>query len=115
MSLGLFTGVITFYVLYIVLPSTKEERKLTRLNWILLLQNLVYGSSLSGILYPGAGWMNPQSVEGKPQLYGFPVLVAFAWGGWWVERRRILSSIGGGGKKAQEGICGVRCSVQSVE
>jgi hypothetical protein len=91
MSMGLFTGLITFYILYSVLPSTKHaQTQLLHLNWLLLLQNLVYLSSLSGILYPGAGWTDPEFGAGKPQLYGFPVLVAVAWCGWYVERRRIL-------------------------
>jgi hypothetical protein len=91
MSMGLFTGLITFYILYSVLPNTKSpQTQLLHLNWILLLQNMVYLSSLSGILYPGAGWTDPEFGEEKPQLYGFPVLVALAWGGWYMERRRIL-------------------------
>jgi hypothetical protein len=95
MSMGLFTGLISFYILYSVLPVTKSpQSQLLHLNWVLLLQNMVYLSSLSGILYPGAGWTDPEFGEGKPQLHGFPVLVALAWGGWYVERRRILGSAG---------------------
>jgi hypothetical protein len=62
-----------------------------------VLQNLVYLSSLSGILYPGAGWMDPEFGEGRPQLFGFPVFVGLCWVGWWMERNRI-----GGGKLGKE-------------
>lgn len=95
MSIGLFIGVITFYMLFIVVPSTSSAREQKiHLAWVLVLQNLVYVSSLSGILYPGAGWMDPQFGEGKPQAYGFPVLVGLVWMGWWVERGR-LDRVGG--------------------
>lgn len=90
MSIGLFIGLITFYTLYSLVPSTTsvKEQKL-HLTWVLVLQNLVYLSSLSGILYPGAGWMDPQFGEEKPQLYGFPVLVGLCWVGWWLENTRL--------------------------
>jgi cobalamin synthase len=95
MSMGLFTSLITFYILYFVLPSVSlsPQTQLIHLNWILLLQNMLYLSSLSGILYPGAGWMDPEFGEGKPQLYGALVLVMLAWVGWWVERRRVLWAV----------------------
>lgn len=90
MSIGLFIGLITFYIMYFLLPSTEsvKEQKL-HLTWVLVLQNLVYLSSLSGILYPGAGWTDPQFGEGKPQLYGFPVFVALTWVGWRLEIGRL--------------------------
>lgn len=49
----------------------------------------MYLSSLSGILYPGAGWTDPEFGDDKPQLYVFPWLVVVCWVGWYVERRRI--------------------------
>lgn len=90
MSIGLFIGLITFYVLYVVLPSATSirEQKL-HLKWVLVLQNLVYLSSLSGILYPGAGWMDPQFGDGRPQLYGFPVVLGVCWVGWGLEVSRM--------------------------
>ena len=96
MSMGLFSGLITFYVLFAILPSTPSpQQQLTHLTWVLVLQTLIYTSSLTGILYPGAGWMDPQFGDGRPQLYGFPVIVAVGWIGWGVERRRLR----GGGKR----------------
>jgi hypothetical protein len=76
MSLGLFIGLTTYYTLFFLLPRTASaSAQQTHLNWILVLQNLVYLSSLSGILYPGAGWTDPEFGEGKPQMFVFPVLV----------------------------------------
>ena len=49
----------------------------------------MYLSSLSGILYPGAGWADPEFGDDKPQLYVFPWLVVGCWIGWYLERRRI--------------------------
>lgn len=45
-------------------------------------------SSLSGILYPGAGWSDEEE-GGRPQLFVFPVLVVVTWVGWWMERGRL--------------------------
>ncbi|KAG9653764.1 hypothetical protein KCU95_g366, partial [Aureobasidium melanogenum] len=75
MSLGLFVGLITLYILFILLPSpsTTPDTKKVHLTWVLVLQNLVYLSSLSGILYPGAGWTDPEFGDEKPQfgIYGW--------------------------------------------
>jgi hypothetical protein len=73
MSMGLFTGLVTFYILFILMPATPSStQQITHLTWVLVLQTLIYTS--------------------KPQLYGFPVFVVLAWVGWGVERRRILSA-----------------------
>jgi hypothetical protein len=90
MSMGAFIGLLTFYIILSLLPSSisVKEQKI-HLTWILVLQNLIYLSSLSGILYPGAAWMDPQFGEGKPQLYGFPGLLVSLWGGWGLEMRRL--------------------------
>ncbi|KAH0285416.1 hypothetical protein M436DRAFT_56006 [Aureobasidium namibiae CBS 147.97] len=91
MSLGLFTGLITYFCLFFLLPATSSPTHQTlHLSWVLVLQNLVYLSSLSGILYPGSGWTDPEFGEGKPQMFVFPVLVGVTWVGWWVERKRIV-------------------------
>lgn len=90
MSMGLFIGIITFYILYITIPSTSSTTlQLTHLTWVAVLQTLIYGSSLSGILYPGAKWMDPEFGDGSPQLYGFPIFVGLVWVGWGIERRRL--------------------------
>lgn len=90
MTMGAFIGLITFYTIFVLLPSTSsaKEQKL-HLTWVLVLQNMIYLSSLSGILYPGAGWMDPQFGDGRPQLNGFPVILVVLWGAWGVEMRRL--------------------------
>ncbi|KAF1842701.1 uncharacterized protein K460DRAFT_367660 [Cucurbitaria berberidis CBS 394.84] len=91
MSMGLFIGLITWYTLYFLLPSIQSPLlQLAHLHWVVVLQSLIYISSLTGILYPGALWMDPQFGEGSPQLYGFPVFVGLAWVGWYIERQRLL-------------------------
>lgn len=88
--MGLFTGLITFYTLYSVLPNTSSPAvQLSHLTWIAVLQSMFHLSSLSGILYPGAMWMDPEFGDGKPQLFGFPVFVTIVWVGWGLERARI--------------------------
>lgn len=90
MTIGLFAGLITPYVLFVLEPSAAApEVKRAHLGWVLALQNIVYLSSLSGILYPGAGWTDPQFGDARPQFYAFPVLVVLVWVGWWVEVRRV--------------------------
>jgi hypothetical protein len=95
MSLGLFTGLISIYILHVYSPASSDIRS-ANLTWIAILHTLYYGSSLSGILYPGAGWMDPEFGEESPQLYGFPVLIGLVWTGWWFESRRITAQSAGG-------------------
>lgn len=90
MSIGLFIGLITHYTLFVLIPQTSVRQQRIHLNWILLLQNLTYLSSLSGILYPGAGWTDPEFGDRKVQLYVFPVLIGMCWFGWYVEMKRIV-------------------------
>lgn len=93
MTLGLFTGLITFYVLLVHLPrsstAVSAQNQITHLTWVTVLQSMMYLSSLSGILYPGALWMDPEFGDGKPQLYVFPWIVGVLWVGWAVERRSL--------------------------
>ena len=90
MSLGLFVGVATYFTLFVIIPRTSSQTlQSLHLDWVLGLQNLVYLSSLSGILYPGAGWTDPEFGEERPQLFVFPVLVVVCWVGWWLERERL--------------------------
>jgi hypothetical protein len=100
MSLGLFVGLITLFTLYVVLPhpETTPKLEIVHLSWVLLLQNVVYLSSLSGILYPGAAWEDPEFGERRRQLFAFPVLVGLCWVGWGLERRRLGGMEGRKGK-----------------
>jgi hypothetical protein len=100
MTIGLFTGLITPYVLFVLEPRAVEpEVKRAHLGWVLVLQNMVYLSSLSGILYPGAGWTDLKVGGGRPQFYVFPVLVVLVWVGWWGEVRRVGRMGRGGGRE----------------
>ncbi|EAT87858.1 hypothetical protein HBI56_092240 [Parastagonospora nodorum] len=89
MSMGLFTGLITLYVLHFSRSTFSPDVQIANLTWICVLHTVYYGSSLSGILYPGAQWMDPEFGEGSPQLYGFPVLIGIVWIGWALEKGRI--------------------------
>lgn len=89
-SIGLSIGLVTFYVIYSIIPSASSPKEQSlHLTWALMLQNLVYLSSLNGIMYPGAGWMDHRIGDGKPQLYGFPVLVGLTWVEWFLETSRL--------------------------
>lgn len=90
MTMGLFIGLITFFTLYAIIPrSSSPQTQTIHLTWIVLLQSLIYLSSLSGILYPGAAWEDPEFGSRSPQLYAFPVLVGLCWLGWYIETRRF--------------------------
>lgn len=95
MSISLFAGLINWYTLYSVLPSLEDSPRvqLAHLNWVAALPSLIFISSLTGIMYPGAGWTDPEFGESREQLYMFPVIVGLAWVGWYIERRRLLGLI----------------------
>lgn len=68
-------------MLFVLEPgAAAPEAKRAHLGWVLALRNIVYLSSLSGILYPGAGWRDPRFGDGRPRFYAFPVLVGLVWG-----------------------------------
>ncbi|KAF2442428.1 hypothetical protein P171DRAFT_474796 [Karstenula rhodostoma CBS 690.94] len=86
MSTGLLIGLLTLY--YTHTARAASEKKV-HLNFVLVLVHLYYVPALSGILYPGALWMDPEFGNGAPQLRGFSGLLAVAWGAWWLERRKL--------------------------
>jgi hypothetical protein len=86
MSTGLLIGVLILY--YTHAAQAAKERKIY-LNFVLMLVHLYYLPALSGILYPGAMWMDPEFGSDAPQLKGFSGLLAVAWGAWWLEKRRL--------------------------
>ncbi|KAL5389585.1 hypothetical protein PMIN03_010122 [Paraphaeosphaeria minitans] len=88
MSTGLFIGLLVFYYTHTAqAPSVKK----IYLNFVLVLVHLYYVPALSGILYPGALWMDPEFGTDAPQLRGFGGLLIVAWCAWWLERRRFGS------------------------
>ncbi|PSN63051.1 hypothetical protein BS50DRAFT_637600 [Corynespora cassiicola Philippines] len=107
MTTGLLIGALALYYLHSPLPaapyssspsksastSISAALQTSRLNFVLALLHLYYLPALSGILYPGAAWMDPEFGEGRPQLFGFPVFLMVSWVGWWMERERISRAI----------------------
>jgi hypothetical protein len=92
MSLGAFLGASILYYLYLASPSS-HQIQLTHLNFMLLLVHAYYVPAASGILYPGAAWMDPEFGDGRPQMYVFPAFLAIAWVGWLLERGRVLGEM----------------------
>lgn len=91
MSTGLMLGLCIFYYLYKPIPSgaLRSYAAHSNVNIVLLFIHIYYVPSLSGGLYPGALFMDPEFGEGKPQLYGFSALLGIAWVAWAVEKRRL--------------------------
>ncbi|KAF2109411.1 hypothetical protein BDV96DRAFT_585541 [Lophiotrema nucula] len=92
MSTGLFLGTLALYYLFLKpaspsTPTTTNEK--SNANHALLFIHIYYLPSLSGILYPGALFVDPEFGEGKPQVYLFSFLLSVAWLGWWFESRRL--------------------------
>ncbi|ORY09421.1 hypothetical protein BCR34DRAFT_487196 [Clohesyomyces aquaticus] len=101
MTTGALLGLLSLYYLHSPAASHSPAlHPLSALNHALLFLHLYYVPALSGILYPGADWMDPEFGEGRPQLYFFSVVLAVAWVGWWIEKRRIEGVVGKEGKGA---------------
>jgi hypothetical protein len=101
MSLGAFLGLSMLYYLYASprisdtsspssTTSASTSLRLAHLNFVLLLLHAYYLPAMSGILYPGAAWMDPEFGCGSPQLKLFPGMLAAGWVGWYGERRRVM-------------------------
>lgn len=102
MSTGLLLGALTVYsVLHTPSPVTSKSTDLAlrlhldlqSLNLALVFIHLYYIPALSGILYPGAKWADPEFGDSKPQVALFPAVLAIAWISWLVERRRLQSAM----------------------
>jgi len=107
MSLGAFLGLAMLYYLHFASsspspsPSTSKadlRLRLTHLNFVLLMVHAYYVPAASGILYPGAAWMDPEFGDGAPQMIVFPMVLGLGWVGWWVERGRVLRETEAGRK-----------------
>ena len=93
MTTGLLLGLLSLYYLHFAprLPtpsctSIHLERHNHNLNLSLLFLHLYYIPSLSGILYPGAAWEDPEFGASRKQLWAFSGIISLAWGAWWMER-----------------------------
>ena len=88
MSTGLLLGLLIGYYTYLARPQSTAVKK-SHVNFVLVLVHLYYVPALSGILYPGADWTDPEFGERPKQAEVFSGLVILAWVGWWVERRGL--------------------------
>ncbi|OAP57728.1 hypothetical protein AYL99_08466 [Fonsecaea erecta] len=57
-----------------------------------VLGSLYWVTGLSGILYPGTKWTDPEFGEGAPQAPIFVASAVLVWCGWWLEMRRLAKT-----------------------
>lgn len=87
MSTGLALGLSALYFLY-RRPSASSSLA-HNLNIAIFLIHLYYIPCLSGGLYPGALFLDPEFGEGRPQIWIFSVIMGVSWAGWWIARKGI--------------------------
>lgn len=87
MSTGLVCGISSLYFLH-KRPSLSSTPAYN-LNISLFLIHLYFLSSLSGGLYPGARFMDPEfgAENDRPQIWGFGGILGISWVGWFCVRR----------------------------
>lgn len=90
MSMGLCLGLCTAYFTWRRKPTIEVER--ADLFVAGLLGSLYWITGVSAGLYPGTLFIDPEFGEGHPQAYGFTVLAAMSWLGYWLEIRRLNGS-----------------------
>ena len=54
-----------------------------------VLGSVYWVTGMSGILYPGTLWVDPEFGTGAPQVPIFVASVVVAWAGWALEMRRL--------------------------
>jgi len=94
MSLGLCLGVLTGYFAWRPVFNSKSpgESGMTEHESITIsavLGTLYWITGMSGILYPGAKWVDPEFGTGSPQLPLFSGLAGTVWVGWGLETLRL--------------------------
>lgn len=87
MSMGLLLGLSTAYFTWRRKPTLELQK--ADIFVAGLLGSLYWITGLSGGLYPGTLFTDPEFGEGHPQLYGFSVFAAMSWLGYWLEMRRL--------------------------
>lgn len=85
MTTGLLIGLLIFYYTHLASAQTAALKK-AHANFSLVLVHLYYVPGLSGILYPGADWTDPEFGERPPQAELFSGLLVAGWVAWWVGR-----------------------------
>jgi hypothetical protein len=85
MSMGLALGLCSLYYLY--RPQYSKDSVFTAA----LLCSTFWITQASGILYPGAAWIDPEfgTEADAPQPKGIPVFLGITWLGYWLETRRL--------------------------
>ncbi|KAF2731293.1 hypothetical protein EJ04DRAFT_514711 [Polyplosphaeria fusca] len=89
MTTGLMLGLLTLLYLRAPPVSARKDEEKSNINHALLFLHLYYVPALSGALYPGALFIDPEFGEGKPQLWLFMGFLGVAWWGWGLEMRRL--------------------------
>lgn len=92
MTTGLLLGLLVLYYIHLASPPDAAQKRVY-LNFVLVLVHLYYVPALSGILYPGADWTDPEFGARPPQAEVFGGMIVAAWVGWWVERGAIKEKI----------------------
>ncbi|KAL6243529.1 hypothetical protein RBB50_009522 [Rhinocladiella similis] len=87
MSMGLCLGMLTAYYTWRTTPNLAAERD--SLTTAALIGTLYWVTGMSGILYPGTKWQDPEFGEGGPQRALFGAHAVLCWVGWWLEMRRL--------------------------
>lgn len=93
MTTGLLIGLLILYYVHLASPQTTAQKK-KYANFILVPVHLYYVPALSGILYPGAAWTDPEFGARPPQAELFSGLLVAGWVAWWVERRGLKEKVG---------------------
>ena len=96
MTTGLVLGLLSLYHTFATPPfpptadlATQLHMRLQFLDGALLFVLLYFGPATSGILYPGAGWTDPEFGDRNGQMFAFPGVMMITAIGWWLEKRRV--------------------------
>jgi hypothetical protein len=82
MSMGLGLGLLTMYYTWRSSPATKDS-----IFTAAVLGSLYAITGISGSLYPGSKWIDPEFGEGAPQAGLFTAMAILPWVGYWLEMR----------------------------
>lgn len=84
MSMGLSLGLLTAYFTW---RPTKDPQD--SLLTAAVIGSLYWITGISGILYPGAKWQDPEFGIGSPQRKIFIGHLVLVWVGYWLEMKRL--------------------------
>jgi hypothetical protein len=102
MTTGLILGLLSLYHTFATpsFPQTADlaiqlHMRLQFLDGALLFVLLYFVPATSGILYPGAGWTDPEFGDRNGQMFAFPGFIIIAAVGWWMEKGRVRRELEG--------------------